>query len=485
MRDARRARSARSRPSCAAWVAEQGAGLEARRFRHGRTCATWASPTRSRCRRSCWLGPAAHAPCSPPSTRAHERVFGHADPHAPVEMVNLRVQLAAAAPRAAGGGGRAARAPCRRARGGSGSTAGPSTRACSSAPPRPRRSFRRPRHRRAAGHDRARPGGDVADVDRFGNLLVTGGVMRLDALTLELLRNYLHGAVEDMAYAVERTAHTTFVKETADFTCGLSTRAASSSPTRSSSAWPAWRGIDYARDARGGGALGPGDVVITNDPYGSRGRRHASARPAPVCPIFWEGRLVGHGAGFLHCSDIGGLVPASISPRAAEIFQEGLRLPPKKLFVAGAVNQDLLDVILANCRIPEQNWGDLQALVAGLVTGERRVHALIAALRARRRPEGHGRPHRLHRAEGRGAHPPDAARDLRVLRLHRGRRRHRHSHPAQGRDDGRGRRDPSGLHGQRRPGGLGAQRADGRAGASVHGRRAVQLLRHARTRASR
>ena len=47
--------------------------------------------------------------------------------------------------------------------------------------------------------------------------------MRLDTLTLELLRNYLHGAVEDMAYAVERTAHTTFVKETADFTCGLLT----------------------------------------------------------------------------------------------------------------------------------------------------------------------------------------------------------------------------------------------------------------------
>jgi N-methylhydantoinase B len=70
-------------------------------------------------------------------------------------------------------------------------------------------------------------------------------------------------------------------------------------------------------------------------------------------------------------------VPASISPRASEIFQEGLRLPPKKLFVGGAVNRDILDVIMANCRIPEQNWGDLQALVAGLVTGERRIHALI------------------------------------------------------------------------------------------------------------
>ena len=87
-----------------------------------------------------------------------------------------------------------------------------------------------------------------------------------------------------------------------------------------------------------------------------------------IRPIFWDDRLVAYGAGFLHSSDVGGMVPASISPRAAEIFQEGLRIPPKKLFVRGAVNRDLLDVILANCRIPEQNWGDLQALVAGLAT---------------------------------------------------------------------------------------------------------------------
>ena len=201
--------------------------------------------------------------------------------------------------------------------------------------------------------------------------------MRLDALTLELLRNYLHGAVEDMAYAVERTAHTTFVKETADFTCGLLT------PAGDFFAYPvelgvaSMAGISYARTLEAIGAPSPGDVVITNDPYGSA----AAATHLPdlhlVRPIFWEGRLVGHAAGFLHCSDIGGLVPASISPRASEIFQEGLRLPPKKLFAGGRVNQDLLDVILANCRIPEQNWGDLQALVAGLVTGERRVHALI------------------------------------------------------------------------------------------------------------
>ncbi len=202
--------------------------------------------------------------------------------------------------------------------------------------------------------------------------------MRIDALTLELLRNHLHGAVEDMAYAVERTAHTTFVKETADFTCGLLT------PAGDFFAYPielgvaSMVGINYARTLEVAGPLDPEDVVITNDPYSSA----AAATHLPdlhlVRPIFHEGRLVAHAAGFLHCSDIGGLVPASISPRASEIFQEGLRLPPKKLFVGGAVNRDLLDVILANCRIPEQNWGDLQALVAGLVTGDRRLQALIA-----------------------------------------------------------------------------------------------------------
>src|SRR4029450_8780746 len=69
-------------------------------------------------------------------------------------------------------------------------------------------------------------------------------------------------------------------------------------------------------------------------------------------------------------------------PRPPEIFQEGLRLPPKKLFVRGQVNRDLLDVILANCRIPEQNWGDLQALVAGLTTGERGGHRRVRRLGA-------------------------------------------------------------------------------------------------------
>ena len=187
---------------------------------------------------------------------------------------------------------------------------------------------------------------------------------------------------------------------------------------------------------------------------------------------------MGHGAGFLHCSDIGGMVPASISPRASEIFQEGLRLPPKKLFVRGEPNRDLLDVILANCRIPEQNWGDLQALVAGLVTGERRVHALIGRFGVDTVLKGMDDliDYTARKVEALIRRMPP--RPLPVLRLHRGRRGVGHPDPSQRRDDGGRRRDPPGLHGQRRAGGLRPQRPDRGPRASVHGDRAVQLLHH-------
>jgi N-methylhydantoinase B len=153
--------------------------------------------------------------------------------------------------------------------------------------------------------------------------------MRLDPLTVEILRNYLQGAVEEMAYVVERTAYTTFVKETADFTCGLLT------PSGEFFAYPielgvaSFGGINYAHTLEAVGPLEPGDVVITNDPYGSA----AAATHLPdihlIRPIFWDGRLVAYGAGFLHSSDVGGMVPASISPRASEIFQEGLGCRPR------------------------------------------------------------------------------------------------------------------------------------------------------------
>ncbi len=302
--------------------------------------------------------------------------------------------------------------------------------------------------------------------------------MRLDALTLELLRNYLHGAVEDMAYAVERTAHTTFVKETADFTCGLL------NPSGEFFAYPvelgvaSMAGINYARTIELAGPLAPGDVIITNDPYSSL----AAATHLPdlhlVRPIFWEGRLIaprggvppllGHrraGAGE-HLAAGQRDLPGRLAPAAEEALRRRRREP-------GPSRRD-------HGELPHPRAELGRPPGAGRRPGDGRAADPRAdpALRDRRRREGHGRPDRLHRPQGRGADPADAARHLRVHRLHRGRRRHRHPHPAQGGDDGGRRPHPSRLHGQRRPGGLGAQRADGRARPSVHGHRAVQLLHH-------
>src|SRR2546428_1092599 len=95
-------------------------------------------------------------------------------------------------------------------------------------------------------------------------------------------------------------------------------------------------------------------------------------------PLFSGGRLLCFAWCFIHSSDVGGLVPGSISPTAFDKFQEGLSIPPAKLFKAGTLNQELLDLILANVRIPEQNWGDMKALLAALAVCERRMGDVLA-----------------------------------------------------------------------------------------------------------
>jgi N-methylhydantoinase B len=94
-------------------------------------------------------------------------------------------------------------------------------------------------------------------------------------------------------------------------------------------------------------------------------------------PLFVDGQLLCFAWCFIHASDVGGLVPGSIAPTAYDRFQEGLIIPPTKLFKAGKLNQELLDIMLANCRIPDQNWGDIKALIAALNISERRIGQLV------------------------------------------------------------------------------------------------------------
>ncbi len=97
-----------------------------------------------------------------------------------------------------------------------------------------------------------------------------------------------------------------------------------------------------------------------------------------VKPFFYRGRHWAWLANTGHWPDTGGAVPGGFATRATEVQQEGLRLPPVKLFRAGVMDDDILQIVLANIRVPEERIGDIKAQVAALTVGERRLTALLA-----------------------------------------------------------------------------------------------------------
>jgi N-methylhydantoinase B len=119
--------------------------------------------------------------------------------------------------------------------------------------------------------------------------------------------------------------------------------------------------------------MAPGDVVMLNDPYA--GGTHLPDVTV-VAPVFHRRRLVGYVANRAHHADIGGMTPGSM-PLAREIYQEGLRLPPVRLVRAGQIVADVLDLFVANARVPSERRGDLQAQLAALRVGGQRLDELM------------------------------------------------------------------------------------------------------------
>src|SRR5258708_9725425 len=120
--------------------------------------------------------------------------------------------------------------------------------------------------------------------------------------------------------------------------------------------------------------LRPGDIFIVNDPY--CGGTHLMDVKM-VKPYFYGGELWAYLSNTGHWPDTGGSVPGGFSTRATEVQQEGLRLPPVKLFREGVMQPDILSIILANIRVPEERIGDIKAQVAALTVGEKRLTALL------------------------------------------------------------------------------------------------------------
>ena len=124
----------------------------------------------------------------------------------------------------------------------------------------------------------------------------------------------------------------------------------------------------------------PGDIFVVNDPY--RGGTHTMDVKF-VKPYFRDGELTYFVANTGHWPDVGSMTPGGFTTVATDVYQEGLRLPPVKIYDGGALNQPLLDVMMLNMRIPGERYGDMAAQLNALEVGCRRLDALFERFDAR------------------------------------------------------------------------------------------------------
>jgi len=203
---------------------------------------------------------------------------------------------------------------------------------------------------------------------------------RIDPVTLAVLTGRLEQIADEMDATLYRSAFNPIIAEARDACHGLYHAETGDTLVQGTKGLPIFVGamafavktvIDkVARD----GALAPGDTFLFNDPYD--GGTHLNDFRL-VRPIFRDGSLFCWLASVGHWLDIGGNVPGGYNPKATESFQEGVRFPPVKLLDAGRINQDIVDILAANSRLPTSNWGDLNGQLNALDLGERRFHALL------------------------------------------------------------------------------------------------------------
>jgi N-methylhydantoinase B len=198
-----------------------------------------------------------------------------------------------------------------------------------------------------------------------------------DPLTLEVIKNALASIADEMALMVMRSAYSPVVRDTMDYSTALCDRhgqVIAQGLTLAVQLGTFPTAMRHVLEEFGESAQ-PGDVYLTNDPYGAGGQHLPDIYV--VKPIFVDGNLEGWAATMAHHSDVGGIAPGSVAVHASEIYQEGLRMPLLKLFDAGEENRTLFRVIEKNTRQPVHVLGDLRAQVAACRAGERGLAEII------------------------------------------------------------------------------------------------------------
>ena len=198
-----------------------------------------------------------------------------------------------------------------------------------------------------------------------------------DNVELTLLNQNLVNICDEMAISMMRTAYSPIFSEGLDFSTlildskGQLVATAGLNPAMLGASLYA---ATWVIEEVGAENFQEGDMWIYNDPY--RGGSHMPEHMI-ILPIYVDGKIAAYVGNIAHMAEIGGMAAGSFAATATDIYQEGLRLPPVKLFDRGEPVKDVWRIILTNHRTPVNSWGDLHAMLGSLYIGERRVRQLI------------------------------------------------------------------------------------------------------------
>ena len=198
--------------------------------------------------------------------------------------------------------------------------------------------------------------------------------MKVDPFTVEIIGEMLRATAEEMFLTLRRTAQSPIIYEVLDMACGLVTPRGEL--IAEAEGVPGFIGcLSFAAQEILGkfeaGAMRPGDVYATNDPYRGGGTHLSDV--VLVSPIIHRGELVGLATNKAHWTEVGGMAAGSWTTDSTEIYQEGLQLPAIQIVAAGKPVESIIDLLRANVRLPEMTLGDFYAGMAALRAGERGV----------------------------------------------------------------------------------------------------------------
>jgi N-methylhydantoinase B len=216
--------------------------------------------------------------------------------------------------------------------------------------------------------------------------------MKVDPVKLEIFKSLYSSVAEEMGVSLRRSAFSPNIKERRDYSCAVFNR--DGVLIAQGDHMPVHLGSMpmSVRAALETVKLGPGDIVVLNDPYaggthlpdvtmvagvfGNKRQKAEGRRQLLTSTGLPTDRPLYYVANRAHHADIGGATPGSMG-RADEIYQEGLRIPPVRLMIDGSVNDDVMRLISANVRIPEEREGDLTAQLGAIATGQQRLLEIV------------------------------------------------------------------------------------------------------------